>query len=111
MPGRYRAASARCGSRPWRRRRQPRRFPAMRMRSSIQVVTLSLFPSLFFVYLIGCWNRRVLGARSVEKVAAGLRELVLEALHQFGDRRRIGDLADALARAPDVAPRLGLGVA
>src|SRR5207253_10164324 len=56
-----------------------------------------------------CWNRRVLGARSVEKVAAGVGELALEPLHQLGDRRRVRDLADALARAPDVAPRLGLG--
>src|SRR5215217_173836 len=56
-------------------------------------------------------NRRVLGARSVEKVAAGLGELELQSLHQFGDWRRVGDLADALAGAPDVAPRLGLGVA
>ena len=30
---------------------------------------------------------------------------------ELGDRRRVGDLADTLARAPDVAPRLGLHVA
>src|SRR5882757_3610378 len=51
-----------------------------------------------------------LSADPLHKIAAGLSELHLEAFYQLGDRRRVGDLADALARAPDVAPRLGFGV-
>src|SRR5579885_3354246 len=43
----------------------------------------------------------------------GARRLVLglEPGHDVGGRRGVVDLADALARAPDVAPRLGLLVA
>src|SRR5829696_4655725 len=37
--------------------------------------------------------------------------LGLEPRHDLGGGRRIEDLAHALARAPDVAPRLDLGVA
>src|ERR1700688_380990 len=53
----------------------------------------------------------ILSARPLEKVAAGVGKLGLHALHQFGNRRGVRDLADALARAPDVAPRLGFGIA
>src|SRR5882672_8021213 len=54
---------------------------------------------------------RASGARPLEKIDAGLGEFGLQPLHQFDDRRRVGDLADALARTPDVAPRLHLHVA
>src|SRR5258708_38251657 len=80
--------------------------PIVNNRRDTLMVSVPLF------CLIGRFETRsVLGARSVEKVTAGVGELGLQPLHQFGDRRRIRDLADALAGAPDVAPRLGLGVA
>src|SRR5450755_4517127 len=43
----------------------------------------------------------------------GARGLVfgLEAGHDLGGGRRVEDLAVALARTPDVTPRLGLGIA
>src|SRR4051812_50021830 len=50
-------------------------------------------------------NRRVLGARSIQKVTAGVGELGLQPFHQFGDRRCIGERASAPARAPAVAAR------
>src|SRR5258705_12124140 len=53
---------------------------------------------------------RILRACPLEEVAAGVGELGFHAFYQFGNGRRIGDLADALARAPDVAPRLDLHV-
>src|SRR6184192_4331479 len=58
-----------------------------------------------------CRSPRDLRARPFQEVAAGLGELAPEALDQFGHWWRVRDLADALTRAPDVAPRLGLGVA
>src|ERR1700755_2903613 len=54
---------------------------------------------------------RASGARAWQKFVAGVGEFVFEALHQLGNRRRVGDLADALAGAPDVTPRLGFHVA
>src|SRR3954453_14644396 len=80
--------------------------PIVNNRRETLMVSVPLF------CLIGRFeNRRVLGARSIQKVTAGVGEFGLQPLHQFGDWRGIGDLADSLARAPDVTPRLGLGVA
>src|ERR1700709_1224684 len=54
---------------------------------------------------------RVSRARPLQEVAAGVVEFGLHAFHQFGNRRCIRDLSDALAGTPDVAPRLDLHVA
>src|SRR6187402_1405666 len=62
----------------------------------------------FILFCRRCRSSRRSGARPLQEVAAGIGELGLQALDQFGDRRRVRDLADALAGAPDVAPRLRL---
>src|SRR5260370_24878953 len=60
------------------------------------------------------WNRdivRAFSARPLHKIGSGRLELRLQPLDQLGDRWRVGDLADALSGAPDIAPCLGFGVA
>src|SRR5437868_6615840 len=61
--------------------------------------------SLFF--LIG----PRLCARPSRKVSGRLGIFALQAIDEFGYRRRIGNLPDALAAAPDVLPGLDLHVA
>src|SRR5205823_12524671 len=78
----------------------------MPTRRPMHVVTISLSHSRSFVYFRFCSS-----TRAFEEVTACVSEFGLHARHQFSDRRRVGDLADALARAPDVAPGFGFRVA
>src|ERR1043166_948780 len=68
--------------------------------------------SCFIVLLLQPFGSvaRFSGDRAFAEIGAGFSELCLQPRHKLRDRRRIGDLAEALARTPDVAPRLGLHV-
>src|SRR5215218_3187280 len=84
--------------------------PALAMPPSVNAIAKACC-SRFIPASRCCLVRSRSGDGAAAEIAAGLGEFGLQALHQFSDRRRVVDLADALARAPDVAPRLRLRVA
>src|ERR1700712_506942 len=85
--------------------------PARRANASVSACRESFIVAVPWSVFLLKRSRADLSARPLQEVTAGVGELGLHALDQFGNRRCVRDLADALARAPDVAPRLRLGVA